>query len=339
MPRLPSHASKGGRTRAAKLSPEERSRIARQAAAARWEAAGKDVRRAEFEGELKIGNLTLSCAVLNDGTRVLARAEFIKAIGRKGKVKGGAKFEPKIENSNIPVFLGAENLRPFVSNELIENSKPVYFWSAQGPIWGVRAEVLPEVCQVYLDAERAGVLRKSQLGIAEHCRILSRGIQVVGIYALVDEATGAQDVRARDALAKILQAFIAKELRRWIKTFPPEYYRELFRLRGLKLEEVRQMPSYVGHLTNDLVYARLAPGVLSELRRKNPVTESGRRKHKHHQWLTDEVGDPKLRVHLTKVVTLMEASSTWNQFKTLVDRALPRFSTAPLLAILEESGN
>jgi hypothetical protein len=122
-------------------------------------------------------------------------------------------------------------------------------------------------------------------------------------------------VRARDALAKILQAFIAKELRKWIKTFPPDYYRELFRLLKWKLEDVKQMPSYMGKLTNDLVYARLAPGVLTELQRKNPVTETGRRRHKHHQWLTEEVGDPKLRMHLAKLVTLMQASEDMEQFR------------------------
>jgi len=333
---VPDYAAQGGRARAQKLSPEERSRIAREAAAVRWRTAGKDVRRTEFEGELTIGTTKMWCAVLDDGTRVLSRAEFIRAIGRKGKVKGGSKYERDFDNSKVPVFLGADNLSPFITKELIDNSKPVYFWTSGGPSWGVRAEVLPAVCQVYLDAKDAGVLRSNQLDIAEKCRILSRGFAVVGIYALIDEATGAQDVRARDALAKILQAFIAKELRKWIKTFPPEFYRELFRLRGLRLEQVRQMPSYVGHLTNDLVYARLAPGVLIELRRKNPVTETGRRRHKHHQWLTEDVGDPKLRMHLTKVTTLMQASENWDQFKSLVDRAMPRYSKEPLLAMIEE---
>ena len=50
----------------------------------------------------------------------------------------------------------------------------------------------------------------------------------VGIIALVDEATGYQDVRARDALAKILEEYIAKELRKWVRTFPPDFYKEMF---------------------------------------------------------------------------------------------------------------
>ncbi|WP_084788666.1 P63C domain-containing protein [Bradyrhizobium sp. Cp5.3] len=42
----------------------------------------------------------------------------------------------------------------------------------------------------------------------------------------------------------------------------------------------------------------LAPGVLEELKKANPRQESGRRKHKHFQWLTENRGYPKLREHL-----------------------------------------
>jgi hypothetical protein len=40
----------------------------------------------------------------------------------------------------------------------------------------------------------------------------------------LDEATGYQRDRARDALEKILEEFIAKELRPWVPTFPDAYY-------------------------------------------------------------------------------------------------------------------
>ena len=45
----------------------------------------------------------------------------------------------------------------------------------------------------------------------------------VGIIALVDEATGYQKDRASDALQRILEAFIAKELQPWVRTFPDDY--------------------------------------------------------------------------------------------------------------------
>ena len=99
-----------------------------------------------------------------------------------------------------------------------------------------------------------------------------RALAHVGIIALVDEATGYQDVRARNALNEILEQFIADELRRWTKLFPDEFYRQMFRLRGWewKVQSIKQRPGVVGNYTNDLVYQRLAPGVLDELRRKDP---------------------------------------------------------------------
>jgi hypothetical protein len=56
---------------------------------------------------------------------------------------------------------------------------------------------------------------------------LLRAFARVGIVALVDEATGFQDIRARDDLHKILEAYIAKELLPWTKRFPNEFYKEI----------------------------------------------------------------------------------------------------------------
>jgi hypothetical protein len=325
-------AAMGGAARAKKLSPARRSELAKSAAEARWSA---DVPRATHEGPLRIGDVEIPCAVLEDGTRVLSRFGFMTAIGRKGKAKGGRQYD---QESKVPVFLTAANLKPFVDDELLRNSRPIMFRPRQGAgvAIGYKADLLPQVCNVFLDAKDAGALQRNQLHIAERCKVLSRGFAVVGITALIDEATGFQDDRARDALAKILEAFIAKELRKWVRTFPVDYYKELFRLRGLPYAETLKSPSYIGHLTNDLVYARLAPGVLTELRQKNPViADKGRRRHKHFQWLSDEVGDPKLRQHLSNVVTLMKASDNWDDFKRMIDRALPPYSRLPLLAVMD----
>ena len=138
------------------------------------------------------------------------------------------------EELQTPTFLTAENLKPYITNDIEANSKPVLFrWKGTEMI-GYRAELLPDVCDVFQDAERAGVLRKNQKHIAEACRILGRGLTRLGIIGLVDEATGHQRDRADNALAKILEEFIAKELQPYIPTFTSEFYQEIFRLRGLK---------------------------------------------------------------------------------------------------------
>jgi hypothetical protein len=49
-----------------------------------------------------------------------------------------------------------------------------------------------------------------QLGIAAKCEILVRGFARMGIHRACDEATGFQRDRAKNALAKILEDFVAK---------------------------------------------------------------------------------------------------------------------------------
>ena len=99
----------------------------------------------------------------------------------------------------------------------------------------------------------------------------------------------------------------------------------MFRLRGMDYpNDTVQRPRYFGVLTNNIVYDRLAPGVLDELKKVNPKDEAtGRRKRKHFQWLTNNVGYPKLREHLGSVVSIMKLSSDWHDFRAKLNRIHP----------------
>jgi P63C domain len=68
-------------------------------------------------------------------------------------------------------------------------------------------------------------------------------------------------------------------------------------------------PRYCGHLTNNIIYDRLAPKVREELLKVTPRRPKGRLKHHLHRRLTDEVGHPKLREHLASVTTIMKLSN------------------------------
>src|SRR5690348_5228672 len=111
--------SKGGIARAEALSARERSDIARRAAQSRW---SPNVLRASNFGSLTIGDRHFDCAVLQNGTRVFTRATLVRAMGRRGKVKGGRAWDREFQ---VPVFLTAENLKPLISKELEENSKTI----------------------------------------------------------------------------------------------------------------------------------------------------------------------------------------------------------------------
>lgn len=318
----PTGPQKGGIARAQALSDEERSAIAKKGAARRW---GNDLLRAEFgspDRPLTIGEVQIPCYVLEDGTRVLARAGVIKAIGRTGKAKGGRAHD---EGFQTPVFLTASNLKPFISEEILGNSKPVLFRLASGTeVIGYRAEFLPQVCEVFMDAEEAGELRPNQVHIAKACKALHRSFAKVGIIGLVDEATGYQQFRARDALQAFLDTFLRKELAAWVRTFPNEFFEEIYRLRRWKWTGGNQRPSVVGKYINDLIYSRLGQGVLEELKKRNPANSKGNRKSKHHQWLTEDIGNPALAQHMYATIGFMRASDDWEGFKRTFYRAFPK---------------
>ncbi len=197
--------------------------------------------------------------------------------------------------------------------------------------YGYKAEIIIDICSAILDARNANALRPNQKKMAEACEVLIRGVATVGIISLVDEATGYQQVRARRALATILEKFIAKDLQAWTKTFPFEFYQQIFRLKEWDGPEGARKPQVIGHSTNNIVYARLAPAVLDELQRVNPALPGGTRRHRHHQWFTTDIGHPKLKEHLAAVTALMRVSSDWTDFRHKLDRAFPKMNeTIPL---------
>jgi P63C domain len=327
---------RSGQARMSKLNPKERSELAKKAAAARWESVGKEeLRYATHMGEIRLaeGEIALPCAVLEDGTRVLTQGGFLSAIGRRGKPKN--TFQDTGQGvSKVAPFLQAENLAEHISEELRAESAPIAFRLPSGgkKAWGYRADVLPKVCSVYLKARDKSQLLDSQKPTALACDILIRGLAQVGIIALVDEATGYQRDRAADALAKILEAFIAKELQPWVKTFPSDYYEQLFRLRGLQYPTFTvQRPQYFGCLTNNIVYKRLAPGVLDELKKVIPRNEDGRPTAKYFQKLTTNVGYPKLREHLGGVVAIMKLSADYGDFMVKLNKLYPPYGQQMLI--------
>ena len=190
--------------------------------------------------------------------------------------------------------------------------------------FGYPATLLADICEAVLGARQAGTLSATQAAIANQCEILVRGFARVGIIALVDEATGYQRFRSKDDLAKILEAFVAKELQPYVRAFPAEFYEEMFRLRGLTYppKNPNFRPQYFGVLTNDIVYERLAPGLLDELKRQAKKDE---KKAHLHRRLTLEVGNPKLREHLASVVTAMKLSRNYEDFIANLNRVHPRF--------------
>lgn len=270
--------------------------------------------KATHQGDLIINDIEIPSYNLDSGERVLSRIGFLKAIGRTGKAKGGRDYDDEFKT---PIFVSANNLKPYINKELEENSAPIIFTDLNGnESIGYKAELLPTVCYVYIDALEDGELNKNQLHIAERAKILIRGFATVGIIALIDEATGYQYERERDALQKILTQYINEELLPWQKTFPDEFYRQIFRLKGwdYTTNTINKRPGVIGHWTNSLIYKQLPVGVLEELKSKTPKSDAGNYTARLFQSLTPDIGNPHLQNQLVSVITLMRISKNWRDF-------------------------
>lgn len=327
--------AKGGKARAARLTKAELSEQAQKAAVARW---GKDLPVAEYNGVLEIGDLSLPCAVLSDGSRVLTEMEFMKAMRM---YRSGALSVRRERGAREPLYLAFKNLKPFVDKYLSDvHTQTLPFKTLGGNIaHGIRAEIIVDVCDVWLAARDAGVLGPRQRLVADKAQILKDALAKHGIRKLVDQVTGFQESSDQQEIARFLAAYVRKELRHWVSTFPRSFFEQLCRLKGVPFpKDNMRLPQYFGIIVNDLIYTRIAPGVLPELREVNPVVgPKGRRKAKHHQFMAESVGHPKLLNLVGRIegIASMFPDGAYDAFKEAVDRKIPNYGTLPLFAAAE----
>ena len=318
--------AKGGEARAKSLPAARRSEIAKQGAEAKKQLAKlPKATHGSSDHPLKIGDIEIPAYVLDNETRVLSQRGLQAGIGMSvgGAPSGGG-------DARIIVFLRSLAKKGLDIKDLTARLKrPIEFQPIGGgrSAYGYDATILADICDAVLGARKQGLLKtEGQHKIAEKCETLVRGFARVGIIALVDEVTGFQRYRDKANLAKILEAFVAKEIQPYVKTFPAEFYEELFRLYGL--------PYPFGHITNEVVYARLAPGLIPELKK---IASKAQRKAKLMQALTQDIGHPKLREHLASIVAIEKLSNTPEEFLANVNKVHVRHGqTLPLFKDLEQ---
>jgi len=280
------------------------------------------MRRATHEGSLTLGDIP--CAVLDDGTRVISQRGFARALGAS---KPGSMTRRGA--GQLPSILTSKSLKPFIDKELEETATPIPFTPLQGGrvALGIRADVIPKLCDVWLKARDEGKLRHNQIEIAKRADLLMRGLATVGIIALIDEATGYQYDRPRRDLEEQLKRFLSENLRRWVRTFPADYFKELCRLRVVELRADMKLPQYFGKLTNNLIYRRLAPGLLRKLKERK--LERGSPSNKLFQWLSEDIGFREILVHLGIVVGLMKDSLSYDIFEKKLNKIAPKYPETP----------
>ena len=322
--------AKGGEARAKKLPAERRSEIAKQGAEAKkLLSLLPKATHGSSDHPLKIGDIEIPAYVLDNETRVLSLRGLTAGIGISigGDPRGSGE-------ARIVTFLRSLERKGLEVNDLMARLKcPIEFQPSGGgrSAYGYDATILADICDAVLSARKQGFLTDGQAKIADKCEILVRGFARVGIIALVDEVTGFQRYRDKANLAKILEAFVAKEIQPYVKTFPAEFYEELFRLYNLPYPPAGNKswrPQFFGHITNEVVYARLAPGLIPELKR---IASKADRKAKLLQALTQDIGHPKLREHLASIVAIEKLSRTPEEFLANVNKVHIRYGqTLPM---------
>lgn len=305
-----------GLARAASLSPERRSEIAKKAIAARW------MPKATHQGILKILDKELPCVVLDDGRRIINQSSLFLAFDRGRK---GRRYKEN-EKINLPSILDPKNLREFITDEIISMAQPINYLNVNltnGS--GYSAEIIPIVCKIYISARKNNTLTPNQMRTADISELLLDSLSRIGIIGLIDEATGYQIVRPRDALESYLNKILSKELAAWCKRFPDEYYQNIYKIRKWpEFSTSKNKYSCVGTYTNDIVYSRLGKEILDELKSRTPDTS----KSKLHQWLSVDTGHPLLSTHINSILTIQKLAIAqgfgWKRFMEMVDLIHPK---------------
>lgn len=314
--------ARAGRRRMAKMTPEERTALARKAAIERWRRAraapgvpGQDAKTvavspevmssipsnlpvAKWPGELEVG---IACYVLDDERRIISRTGATEFLTEG---KGGGNLE-----SYTRIQVLQKYVPPDLPGQMVEFLLPGVVNKA---VKGMEAETFLEICRAYVDAWTAGDLQtESQIAIAKRSAVLLAACAKVGLIALIDEATGYQRERPIDALQFKLKLFLAEEMRKWEKTFPDELWEQFGRLTGWK-GTLHSRPKYWGKLVMELIYQYLDPDVAEWLREHAPEPNHGQN---YHQWMSQQYGLKKLIEHIWKVVGIASACDSMAELR------------------------
>jgi len=266
---------------------------------------------AKYVGEIPIGDIRIKCAVLSDERRVFFQREVVGAL--TGNKKGG-----------LERYLNAPNLEKYVPEKFrgdIWDRGIIKFNYNNKDAHGFEAEDLIDICNMYIDAKNAGDLMTRQKHLAVQAQIIVNAFAKAGVIAVIDEATGYQKHRKKDALRLLVQSYIDEEARQWIKEFPDEFFEELDRIYDNPKTTPQKRPRYYGRFINSYVYEPIESGfVLDKLNELNPADEKGARKKRLHQYLNEEKGIQVLRNRIGKVTALLQISANRRVFRNNFNR-------------------
>lgn len=260
---------------------------------------------ADYVGKIKIGDIEIGCAVLSNEKRVFFQREILGAL--TGHRKGAMQR-----------YFSAENLKPYLPEKYAgdkwdENILKFQYRSRLA--FAYEATDLIDICNMYIRARNDGVLHPKQLPLAQRAQTIVTAFAKTGVIAVIDEATGYQIHRKKDALRLLVESYIVEEARKWMKEFPDEFFEELDRIYDNPRTSKTKRPQYYGHFINRHIYEPIEKGlVLSKLKELNPHNERGNRVKRLHSFLNEQKGIQVLRNRIGKVTALLQISANKRKF-------------------------
>lgn len=266
-------------------------------------------------GTVRIFDSEIDCYILEDGTPILSGPKMMKAIGRPWK---GVD-----EKTGKPSFVGASNLQPFIKPELEEKLNGIEFKDGNVNRIGYHADILPLVCDVYLDARLAGALSTNQQPIAQRCEILVRSFAKVGITALVYEQLGYEKLKHPEAFKILIESYLSDEIRKWAKEFPDELFFQMDRIYGNNRTTSKNRPRYYAGFIRKYIYEPIEKGhVLKRLDEVTPKNAKGEKTKRMHQSASEKIGLPAIRAQIWQVVGVLKASANKRKFESNYSRLM-----------------
>ena len=175
---------------------------------------------AKYDGRINLGNFNVSCYVLNNFDHVILRKDFFDMFGSKiGK-------PISLLEAKEPLYYAKNKTSP--KGELLYSRlrEPISFIDNRNiKTYGYDATIVTEYCRLVLKARQYGYIDKNNL-IALVCEDIIISLANVGITALIDEATGFQYFREKDALQRLLDSYLSK----YLKLIYHSYYHDLHEL-------------------------------------------------------------------------------------------------------------
>jgi hypothetical protein len=305
----------GGARRAEILPPQRRSEIARQAAVSRW---GGRIPRAIHKGNfINDFGIDVECYVLDDAgkTAVISQTGMARALGLPAR--GGA-FPRFLANKAMSNTIGIE-LRDSLENPLKfqGGGRGIGVPAATTIIHGFDVTLLIDTCKAIIDAESQGKLSGRYDKIAKQAHIIVGASAKAGIKQLVYALAGYSPTA--EEVITAFKLYVQEEARDYEKEFPPQLYKEWYRLYQLPKPD-RNRPWKFKHLTVNHVWHPLARshGRILELTKAERAKSVVRHK-RLHQFLS-AIGVKALRTHLGQLLGIAQVSNDEKEYERHVSR-------------------